>query len=219
MRHWRLVGGGCFATVRHRFFPKAFQPRSATFVTVPQRMSAKPWQVLTRALACAASGLALAGCGSSADQEAIDEAKAHASASYAQWRRDIASRARTDPRRRFPNLPPRTLRARLDALSRTYKFRVEDVRFLRPKQFAPVVVVSTTDKHALSRATPAILRRIDPKRRTADDRNGWAYEAFFFEARDEDGTPFLVVFNYWRRPSAGGGQWASEDDLLPFATL
>jgi hypothetical protein len=60
------------------------------------------------------------------------------------------------------------------------------------------------------------MRRIDPKRSTGDDRTGWTYEAFYFEGRDNSGTPFLVVFNHWRGQDAGGGQWASEPELYPF---
>jgi len=60
------------------------------------------------------------------------------------------------------------------------------------------------------------MRRINPKRRTDDDRTGWAYEAFFFEARGEDDKPFLMLFTFWRRPHAGGGQWASDPSLYPY---
>jgi hypothetical protein len=77
--------------------------------------------------------------------------------------------------------------------------------------------VQASDEHALARAVPAILRLIDPKARTGDDRTGWAYEGFLFEARDENGTPFLSVFNWWRGPHGGGGQWAADASLLPFA--
>lgn len=135
---------------------------------------------------------------------------------YAQWRRRIITAVRADPLTRFANLPRRVFLARLDELSRAHKFHVESVRFFRPKQDAPVVVIRTRDKHALSKATPAILRRINPKAPTGDDRTGWAYEALFFEAREGDGSPFLVVFNNWRGPSAGGGQWVLDPRLFPF---
>jgi hypothetical protein len=91
------------------------------------------------------------------------------------------------------------------------------VQLLHPRQLAPLVIVKAADKRALAAATPAILRRIDPKARTGDDRTGWAYDGFLFEALDSNGVPFLVVFNNWRGPHAGGGQWASDPSLFPFA--
>jgi hypothetical protein len=45
------------------------------------------------------------------------------------------------------------------------------------------------------------------------------YEGFYLEAQDTHGTPFLAIFNYWRGTHVGGGQWASSESLLPFATL
>ena len=45
---------------------------------------------------------------------------------------------------------------------------------------------------------------------------GWAFEGFF-EARDTEGVPVLAVFNYWRGPDRGGGQWARSEDLYPYA--
>jgi hypothetical protein len=104
-------------------------------------------------------------------------------------------------------------------LSREYHFTVDTVKVLQPKRYAPVVVIRIANKHELSKAKPAILRPIDPKRPNKDDRIGWAYEAFFFEAQEENGTPFLAVFNHWREPHAGGGQWASESSLPPFKQL
>jgi hypothetical protein len=104
-------------------------------------------------------------------------------------------------------------------LSREFDFTVDSVKFLRPKQYAPVVVIRTHEKGELAKATRAVLRRIDPKRPSQDDRVGWTYEAFFFEARDENGVPLVAVFHHWRGPHAGGGQWASEPSLLPFEEL
>jgi hypothetical protein len=97
-----------------------------------------------------------------------------------------------------------------------YHFRIVDARMLQPVQDAPLVIVQTGDPQGFSRDVPAIQRTIDPKRRTSDDRTGWAYEGFYLEARDTHGTPFLVIFNYWRGPHAGGGQWASAPNLFPF---
>jgi hypothetical protein len=145
------------------------------------------------------------------------EAARSATRAFAEWRREVQARARSSPGHRFHNLPPRELRRRLAALAKAHDFTVVRVEFLRPRQLAPVVVIRTTHYVELARATYSILNQIDPKLRTNDDRTGWRYEGFFFEAQDEHGTPFLGAFNFWRGPHAGGGQWARSDPLFPFA--
>jgi len=134
-----------------------------------------------------------------------------------QWRADLLSSALADPKRRFASPSRSSLLARLRVEAARNHFEVVGVQLLHPRQVAPLVIVKTVDKRALAAATPSILRRIDPKARTGDDRTGWAYEGFLFEALDSDGVPFLVVFNNWRGPHAGGGQWASDPSLFPFA--
>jgi hypothetical protein len=108
------------------------------------------------------------------------------------------------------------LRARLAALAHRYDFDVVSVQIRRPRQLAPSIVVRTRRYVELARATRLILKQLDPKARTNDDRTGWRYEGFFFEADDEHGVPFLAAFNFWRGPHAGGGQWARSDRLFPF---
>jgi hypothetical protein len=137
----------------------------------------------------------------------------------AEWEREITSRAREHPRQTFASLPVAVLRARLAALGRRYGFEATSVELRRPRQLAPDVVVRTSRYVELARATRLILKQLDPKARTNDDRTGWRYEGFFFEADDEDGVPFLAAFNFWRGPHAGGGQWARSDRLFPFEHL
>lgn len=132
------------------------------------------------------------------------------------WRRELESGALRDRETRFPSPPKRVLVARLGAAASRYDFDVVSVTMLHVRG-APRVIVRGPDRNALARATPAILRLVDPKRRTGDDRTGWAYEGFFLEAQDARGIPFLVAFNHRRGPHAGGGQWASSRSLLPFA--
>jgi hypothetical protein len=72
------------------------------------------------------------------------------------------------------------------------------------------------DRHALAVSVPAIQQLIDPKKRTNDDRTGWAYEGFLLEALDRRGIPFVAVYNWWRGPHAGGGQWAVDPSLYPY---
>ena len=137
----------------------------------------------------------------------------------AEWVREITSRARADPQQPFANLPVPVFRARLAALSRRYDFEVTSIQLRHPRQLAPNIVVRTRHYVELARATPAIVRQLDPKARTNDDRTGWRYEGFFFEADDEHGVPFLAAFNFWRGPGGGGGQWARSERLYPFAHL
>ncbi|MDQ2982759.1 MAG: hypothetical protein M3R70_02370 [Actinomycetota bacterium] len=87
----------------------------------------------------------------------------------------------------------------------------------RPRQLAPLLVVQTAEPKQLADATGAILSSLDPKARTTDDRTGWAFEGFYFEARDGNGRPAFVTFNYWRGSIPGGGQWARSESLYPFA--
>ncbi len=82
---------------------------------------------------------------------------------------------------------------------------------------APQIVVEARDPEAMARAVPAIIRLIDPKRDTNDDRTGWSYEGLYFEARDSAGTPFLIVYDFMRGRSPGGGQWARREGLYPYS--
>lgn len=134
---------------------------------------------------------------------------------HAQWVADIARRAREDPGQRFANLSTREFRLRLAAAAARYHFTVKQVQFLHPRQVAPVVIIQTRRYLALARAVPAIEKSLDPHTGHSDQR-GWAFEAFFLEAQDERGVPFIVVTNRLRGPSPGGGQWARSDQLYPF---
>jgi hypothetical protein len=144
------------------------------------------------------------------------EALTAARRARADWKVELRRRAREDPRKRFPNPSSAVLRSRLEQAGERYGFEIVSLRLLRPRQLAPLVVVRTTHYAELARATRAILRGIDPKASTGDDRTGWGYEGFYFEARDERGIPFLLTFNFWRGTSGGGGQWARSQALFPF---
>jgi hypothetical protein len=168
------------------------------------------------------TALAAAGCNLQADDANPAEANRPSPSAVreqvrAEWERELRRGAVQHPERRFANLPPGLLRARLRDAAARYRFTVVELEILRPSQAAPRVVVRTADATALSLATRDILRLIDPKKRTNDDRTGWAYEGFYFEARDRTDSPFLIVHNFWRGDSRGGGQWAARDDLYPFA--
>jgi hypothetical protein len=133
------------------------------------------------------------------------------------WRSNLQLGAQLNPGERFTSPSTAVLLRRLRVAASRYHFTIVKVEVMHPRQAAPLVVVETSDEQALSASTPAILRRIDPKARTDDDRTGWAYEGFLFEARNTNGVPFLATFNWWRnRASAGGGQAASNQRLYPF---
>ena len=139
-----------------------------------------------------------------------------ATRAYAEWSAAVRAGAARDPQQRFSNPSIGVLRRRLEGVERRYDVRLRQLYVMWPRQQAPYVVVSTNHPAALARAVPAIMRTLDPKRPTGDDRTGWAYEGFFLEALDAGGKPFLVVFNHWRGSHAGGGQWAAAKELLPF---
>jgi hypothetical protein len=132
------------------------------------------------------------------------------------WQRELRLGLSERPGLRFDNLSPTELRRRLDEAAETYDFDVVSVRFHRPKQLAPEVVVRTKHFEQLAQSARVILSRVDPKRMTSDDRTGWRFEGFYFRAEDEDGVPFFVVFNAWRQSEPGGGQWARSESLYPF---
>ena len=142
------------------------------------------------------------------------EARRAARTTTMQWERELRRGAEQRPRTRFRNLPPNELRRRLDLVARKLDFEVVSIEFLHPRQLAPKIVVRTSDYLRLTRATAGLLRRLDPKQRTTD-RTGWRYEGFYVRAEDEHGTPFMIVYNFWRG-GGGGGEWARSERLYPF---
>lgn len=153
--------------------------------------------------------------------EAVSAAKPPARMVVAQakkeWLRTVRASARSGDRAAaFPS-PPRTiLIRRLRLAQRRYDFQIVSVKMLHPLQAAPVIVIRSNNKLAIARATPAIIERFDPRRVTKSNPSGYAYEAYFFEARDTHGTPYLATFNHWRAPHVGGGEWAADESLYPF---
>lgn len=137
-----------------------------------------------------------------------------------QWLAEIVRRSHEDSHARFRNLSRHEFDVRLRRLEQRYRFRVVELRILHPREDAPLLIVRTARRPAaFALDVPTIQHALDPKRRTGDDRTGWAYEGFYLEARDSDGTPFLAVFNFWRGAHKGGGQWASRPRLYPYGSL
>lgn len=170
------------------------------------------------------AALILSACASGSSNPVLsrdaENARAAATKVRAEWKSELARGARSDPTQVFPNLPRQHFLRRLRAASARHDFQIVQVEFLRPKQLAPRVVVESNDVVRLARAYPRFWRSIDPKAKTADDRVGWAWEGFLFEARDASGVPAFSVFHWWRaRTSVGGGQWARTELLYPFPHL
>jgi hypothetical protein len=144
------------------------------------------------------------------------EAITNARLRVAGWKSEIRKRAQADPKTRFQNLDPDLFLQRVSDAASQYHFEVVSVELLRPRQLAPKLIVRTTHYLDLARDTREILRSLDPKAATSDDRTGWKFEGFYFEAQDEHGVPFLTVFNFMRGNGPGGGQWARSERLYPF---
>jgi hypothetical protein len=130
------------------------------------------------------------------------------------WLADIARVGREYPKRRFHNLSASQLRARLAAAAARDRFTVKRVQFLHPRQVAPLVIVQTRRYLALAHAFGAILyKSLDPLRRGSRPQE--TFEAFFFEAQDERGVPFIIMSYDARGRGAGGGMWARSEELYP----
>jgi hypothetical protein len=116
---------------------------------------------------------------------------------------------------RFPNPAPAAFRRRLQLIGRRYGFTVSELRLLRPRQLAPLLVVSTKrNRKAFARDVPAIMKLLDPTS-SGPGKTAITFEGFFLEAEDGHG-PFLRVENV-DRGQTEGGQWAWNPCFLPYA--
>jgi hypothetical protein len=133
------------------------------------------------------------------------------------WLKEARASAKSGDRTRsFPSPSRTVLMHRLRQAQTRYSFRIISVTMLHPLQRAPVIVIRSDQKHTVAKATPAIINLFDPRRVTKSNPSGYTYEAYFFEARDAHGIPYLATFNRWRPPHVGGGQWAAQESLYPF---
>jgi hypothetical protein len=115
---------------------------------------------------------------------------------------------------RFPNLARSAFRRRADLVARRYGFQPVSIRFLHPRELAPIVVVRTKrDRKKFIADVREILALLDP---AAHGRKQTAttFEGFYFEARDEQG-PFVRAYDVYRG-TIMGGQWSAEPDAYPF---
>lgn len=130
------------------------------------------------------------------------------------WLANLEKRAKAHPRERFDNPNRADFRRKLSGLARDDGFEVVSAKVLRPLQDAPLVIVRTTHYLDLARSTQSILRELNPRDRGGDGE-GWHYEGFYWEARDERGVPFLVASTL-TRGQVEGQQWARSEALYPY---
>jgi hypothetical protein len=114
----------------------------------------------------------------------------------------------------FPNPTAHAFRRRVQLVAQRYGFRVASLRLLRPRQFAPLLVILTDrNRKDFVADVPAILALLDP---TTSGRGATAltFEGFFFEARDAKG-PFVRTENVYRG-EVEGGEWSWSRCAYPF---
>jgi hypothetical protein len=115
----------------------------------------------------------------------------------------------------FANPSPAAFRARVRLVGRRYGFTVEELRLLRPRQLAPLLVVRTRrDRTAFVHDIPKIMTLLDPTS-NGTGTSAITFEGFFLEAVDARG-PFVRVENV-RRGETEGGQWSWSRCVSPYA--
>jgi hypothetical protein len=113
---------------------------------------------------------------------------------------------------RFPNPSRREFRARLDLVGKRYGFKATSIRFLRPRELAPIVVVQTDrDPKEFIADVAEIVQLLNPRSRSG----AVTFEGFFFEAVGRDG-PFVRTSSVYRGEVAGR-QWSAYSDTYPYA--
>ena len=113
---------------------------------------------------------------------------------------------------RFPNPTPAAFRRRVGTVARAYGLRIVSVRFLRPFQLAPIIVLEAKDRKAFSGEAAKVDDLLDPRRGQA-----LTFEGFFLEVRDAKG-PFMRLAQALRG-QAMGSQWTWDPCYYPYATL
>jgi hypothetical protein len=103
---------------------------------------------------------------------------------------------------------------RLGRLASHYAFQLVSFRYLARDQAAAIIVRTARPLSAFAADVSAIERAIDPVR-----HGGFTYHAFFFEAEDGHGVPFLATQRSITnaRGQLEGEQWARGPTLYPFA--
>ncbi len=171
-----------------------------------------------KALALLALALVVAGCASGKPVAARPSPTSVALHLQRQFASYVAGQ---EPRPQFPRARRATFVRLLDGNSARFHYGIKRLQVLPGRDGAPLIVLRATGSlPTFSKSLPALERLLDPLRRTpriACCMPHTKYEAFFLEAVDAHNIPFVVVWNVWRQPQGGGGQWAREESLLPFA--
>jgi hypothetical protein len=155
----------------------------------------------------------LAGCGgSSLHLVSSQVARQRAEAVYRHWRYDATHfpppRLRARPRLVADASDPRFAR-----LAQRYGFGVVSFRYLARDRAASLVVQTSRSLPSFAAEVSAIERAIDPVW-----HGGLSYHAFFFEARDGRGVPFIATQHSIVNAlgQLEGEQWARGPSLFPF---
>jgi hypothetical protein len=115
---------------------------------------------------------------------------------------------------KFPNLSRGEFRARVASAGEQYGFEPISIRFLRPRELAPIVVVRTSrNRKEFNADVPKIVALLDPQSTSKHDV-AQTFEGLFFEGRDAKG-PFVRVYDVLRG-TVMGGQWSAEPDAYPY---
>jgi hypothetical protein len=116
---------------------------------------------------------------------------------------------------RFPNPSPAAFRRRVELVGRRYGFTVVELRLLRARQLAPLLVVRTQrDRTTFVNDIARIMKLLDPTSR-GPGPTAITFEGFFLEADDARG-PFVRVENVYRGETEGG-QWSWNRCVYPYA--
>ncbi|HEX5468929.1 MAG TPA: hypothetical protein VFW80_07765 [Gaiellaceae bacterium] len=123
-----------------------------------------------------------------------------------EWEAEIAAAAREDPDRVFPAYSRTEFERRVETGVQKFGFRVVELEWLTPLQAAPALVVQWDDPGVLDDLVRlhddlmAMYRILDPE---APDGSS-TFEAFYFEARDSDGVPFVAYASHSRGDEPSG---------------
>jgi hypothetical protein len=114
---------------------------------------------------------------------------------------------------RFPNPSPAAFRKRVALVGKRYGFTVASLRLLRPRQIAPLLIVTTQrPRKAFVRDIPQIMELLNPHS-FAGHRNALTFEGFFIAAEDAKG-PFTFSSSTNRNDESSSG-WAASRCLYP----
>jgi hypothetical protein len=175
---------------------------------------------MKRALAAVIAAIALLTAGNAAEgMFAAEKTPSQTARSLlTQWTAYVTKGAKLNPTPRFARANRAIIARTVARNASRFRYVPRHAAVLRGRDGAPLVIVQVSRRHLadFSESFAALWRRLDPLTRPGPDRLAYRYEAFFSEAVDSQGIPFLVVWNAWRRPPRGGGQWARTEALLPF---